>query len=263
MHRACLVLSCSPRAGGNSDTAARLFCRAFEQGSARPGRNAFDHDEPGHVGSVHDGLDHNGRAHSKIGQGETDVDAPKRTLAFYLRDYALSPCTACDACERAALDLKIRPGHLSLRDLFNEKPFPCPAAARDDGLALLRAPAEARELCIVSPVYFYHLPAQLKALLDRMQLFRAMREHGHRLFHGPERLCRIILIGGRTRGAKLFAGSLLSLKYALATMRVKTVEPLLLYGLDAADALRGNREAAERIKAYGREAGAAAVGDLE
>jgi multimeric flavodoxin WrbA len=222
----CLILSCSPRAGGNSDTAARLFCRAFARGR----------EESGFAGA--------------------DGTAPEPGPAtLFLRDYAVSPCTACDACGRAAPGFKPRPGTSPLRELFGETPFPCPAAARDDSLPLLRALAETEELCLVSPVYFYHLPAQLKALLDRMQLFRSMNGSGFRPHHGPERLCRIILIGGRTRGAQLFAGSLLSLKYALATMRVATAEPLLLYGLDAGDALRGSPAAAERIEEYGLAAG--------
>jgi multimeric flavodoxin WrbA len=230
---ACLVLSCSPRVGGNSDTAAGLFCSAFAQGGeeARP------------FGGV----------------PATGADAPKhggaRTL--FLRDYAVSPCTACDACGRAARDLKARHSVLSLRTLVETTPFPCPAAARDDSPALLSALAETEQLCLVSPVYCYHLPAQLKALLDRMQLFWSMRERGRLRHRGPKRPCRVILIGGRSKGARLFAGSLLSLKYALAAMHLATVEPLLLYGLDEADALRGNRAAAERVGAYGLAAGSA------
>jgi multimeric flavodoxin WrbA len=224
----CLVLSCSPRAGGNSDTAARLFCRAFAVG----------------------------REEARSSGAVPEADAPKcEARVLFLRDHAVSSCTACDACARAARGLKTRRGALRLRTLPDTRPFPCPAAARDDSLPLLGALVAAEQLCIVSPVYWYHLPAQFKALLDRMQIFRSMREHGRLRDDGPKRPCRVILIGGRPRGKRLFAGSLLSLKYALSTLHSAIVEPLLLYGLDARDALRRNREAAERIDAYGLAAG--------
>ncbi|MDR1686285.1 MAG: NAD(P)H-dependent oxidoreductase [Desulfovibrio sp.] len=229
---ACLVLSCSPRPGGNSDTAARIFCRAFAQGRRE---TLYPGDVP-----------------------EADTDASEcNARVLFLRDYAVSPCTACDACARAARGIKARRGALSLRSLLETQPFPCPAAAHDAGRALLGAQVAAEQLCLVSPVYWYHLPAQFKALLDRMQIFRSMRENGCLRDDGPKRPCRIILIGGRPRGERLFAGSLLSLKYALATMHTAMVEPLLLYGLDAGDALRRNREAAERVYAYGLAAGSA------
>jgi multimeric flavodoxin WrbA len=159
---------------------------------------------------------------------------------------------------RAAHELTALRSTLSLRTLSDTQPFPCPAAAHDDSRALLGALAAAEQMCLVSPVYWYHLPAQFKALLDRMQVFRSMREYGRLRDDGPKRPCRIILIGGRPRGKRLFAGSLLSLRYAFSTLHSATVDPLLLYGLDAGDALRRNREAAERIDAYGRVAGNAA-----
>ncbi|MDR2605578.1 MAG: NAD(P)H-dependent oxidoreductase [Desulfovibrio sp.] len=227
----CLVLSCSPRAGGNSDTAARLFSRAFDRGrEAAPS-----------VGDV----------------PEAGAGAPNRGVrVLFLRDYAVSPCTACDACVQAARELKARRAAVSLRTLADTRPFPCPAAARDDSTTLFGALAAAEQLCLVSPVYWYHLPAQFKALVDRIQVFRSMREYGGLRDDAPKRPCRIILIGGRPRGKRLFAGSLLSLKSALATLNSATVDPLLLYGLDADDALCRDREAAERIDAYGLAAGA-------
>ncbi|MDR3358844.1 MAG: NAD(P)H-dependent oxidoreductase [Desulfovibrio sp.] len=228
----CLVLSCSPRAGGNSDTAAGIFCRAFN--SARQG--------PPPSGDVH----------------EADADMPQcRARVLFLRDYAVSPCTACDACARAARELKERRNVFSLRTISETRPFPCPAAAHDDSPALLGALTAAEQLCLISPVYWYHIPAQFKALLDRMQLFRSMRAYGRLRDDGPKRPCRIILIGGRPQGERLFAGSLLSLKYAVSTLHSVTVDPLLLYGLDAVDALRRSRAAAERIDAYGLAAGSA------
>jgi putative NADPH-quinone reductase len=176
---------------------------------------------------------------------------------LFLRDYAVSPCTACDACVRAARELKARRGTVSLRTLSDTRPFPCTAATRDDSRALFGALAGAEQLCLVSPVYWYHLPAQFKALVDRMQVLRSLREYGRLRDDGPKRPCRIILIGGRPRGKRLFAGSLLSLQYALSTLHSVPVDPLLLYGLDAVDALRRNSEAAERVGAYGFAAGSA------
>lgn len=217
------VLACSPRRNGNSDTAARLFAAGF--------------------------------AH-EAGTAATD-SAPD---VVFLREHAVSPCIACDACAGTAHDLA--GSELSADALAGRggsalsPPFACPLTRSDASAPLLCAFAGSPALCIVSPVYFYHLPAVLKGLIDRLQCFWSLRESGVRgwAFPGP-RTCHIVLLGARARGDKLFEGSLLTLQYALRSLNILPAAPLLLYGLDGPGDLKARPEAREEVFRYGANAG--------
>ncbi|MDR2800079.1 MAG: NAD(P)H-dependent oxidoreductase [Desulfovibrio sp.] len=239
----CLVLSCSPRAGGNSDTAARLFSEGCAQGL-------------------------------RGGRGEKDREGQEKPPpVFFLRDFAVKPCIACDACGNTTLLLKNANRRITLqefsgsdleqagvRNALSHPAFHCPLTQSDTSAILLRAFVEASSICLVSPVYFYHLPAMCKALLDRMQTFWRLRTllpgNGKRLFALQRKTCRVILVAGQKQGRKLFTGALLSLKYALSGIDARLADPLLLRALDAPDDLSRSPELMELIRTYGREAGA-------
>ena len=221
------LLSCSPRADGNSDLAARLFGLGFRHSL----REAF---------------------------GESAI-APDIGEPVLLRRRRVIPCVACDACGTIARGLTA--STLSLEALAGrgpgalKAPFGCPLTRQDESAALLRALAEAPSLCLVSPVYFYHLPARLKGLIDRLQCFWSLRRHNVGGWT-PEggRVCRLILLGARERGEKLFAGSLLTLRYALEPLGVLLAEPLALYGLDGPDDLAARPGDQDALREYGKEA---------
>lgn len=220
----CRILACSPRAGGNCDAAAKLFDEAY--------------------GGRHDG------------------ESEKASVSF-LRGHAVEPCIACNACGRMAGRLARRGTPLTLASLAHGPedgagrfpPFGCPLTARDDSAALLHALATAPSLCLVAPVYFYHLPARLKALVDRTQSFWSLRLAELDVFAGQDaRICHVILIGARPRGEQLFTGSLLTLKYALGGLNIRLAEPLLLHGLDEPGELAADQEMARRVRAYAEKA---------
>jgi multimeric flavodoxin WrbA len=154
-----------------------------------------------------------------------------------LRSFRIAPCLACSACARP--------------DPSSPLAFRCPQSARDDSVPLLRALTLAPALCLVAPIFFYHLPSPLKALLDRTQPFWLRRETAS----FPPRICRAILIAGRSRGKKLFEGSLLTLRYALAPLNVRLADPLLLRGLEAPGDLLSSPKAVQAVCDYGRQAG--------
>lgn len=70
----------------------------------------------------------------------------ERTTLFSLADHAINPCTACDACKQD---------------------YHC--IIGDDMQLLYPLFESVDDLTIVSPVFFAGPPAQLKALLDRLQ----------------------------------------------------------------------------------------------
>ena len=86
---------------------------------------------------------------------------------------SVAPCTGCDACRAARPEPPAPPAE-------GDPLSPCAAAAAsdaglhqcviDDDMAEVRKHLDAAdELIVVSPVYFASAPAQLKALLDRLQ----------------------------------------------------------------------------------------------
>ncbi len=101
-------------------------------------------------------------------------------------------------------DLGIAPCR-ALRDC--EKTGECPI--RDGMEAFVRGLLSADKVALASPIFFYGLPAQLKAVVDRGQAAWARRRLGG---PAPEKEVWVILLGA-TRGANLFQGALLTLKY--------------------------------------------------
>jgi multimeric flavodoxin WrbA len=222
----CCVLAASPRPGGNTDTAARLFLQGFSL--AGPEEEAAS--------------------------GIRDDGSKGGPSPVYLRSYKVDPCISCNACTLAAQRLT----SLDPKDSGTPGPGPllgCPLTLRDDSAPLLGLLATAKALCLVSPIYFYHLPAALKALVDRVQPFWVLREAGiTRYSANTPRTCHVILLAGRSRGDRLFAGSLLTLKYAFDPLNIRLADPLLLRGLDAPAALLGRPGDMQSIVAYGEDA---------
>lgn len=153
-------------------------------------------------------------------------------------DHQILPCISCGYCFK-------HPGACSQDN--NGQACPQTARTADVALPLLHRLCEAPVACLVSPIYFYHLPAQAKALVDRAQSFWALPPERK---PGQGGQLGVILLGARPRGKKLFAGALLTLHYMAEALGLTLADPLLLYGLDEVDALRQRPDAQERIKAY-------------
>jgi FMN-dependent NADH-azoreductase len=114
---------------------------------------------------------------------------------------------------------------------------------------------EARSILIASPIYFYSLPSRFKTLIDRSQQFwAARREKAPWLTDTPSRKATIALAAGRPKGARLFEGAELILKYFLDDYGISMAESLHFRGKDAPDALRNDLQAVERLRKAGRNA---------
>ena len=225
--RSLFLLACSPRVGGNCDHAAALFARGWTDAS-------------------------------------TCAPHAEELVSRNLRDFRVSPCLDCGSCARMArraADAGSGPG----LNWAWEEPAPggvlgCPQSPGDDSPYLLKALARAGSLVIVAPIYFYHLPAQLKALVDRTQPFWLMSRAGRPNLFPQVRHCHTILLGARKKGDKLFEGSLLNLRYALAPLGIQLAEPLLLYGLERPSDLSDHPEYGQKILAYAAAAAAQGPG---
>lgn len=153
-----------------------------------------------------------------------------------LSAYRLLPCVDCGTCRQGKS---------------------CPLTERDDSAALLGAFVSAPLIAIAAPIYFYHIPAQLKALLDRCQQYYAWREKG---FGGLEKLPRrkafVMLSAAREQGSQTFNGALLSLKFALAPFNIDIKAPIMMRGLDDATDMAKRPDYHASLKAYGAQAAA-------
>ncbi len=138
----------------------------------------------------------------------------------------LTPCVACGFCDNGQ-------GKCQL------------ALPKNDTAAeLYTSLFQLDKAVFIVPMYFYHVPANFKAFLDRAQAWYAVPD-GQK----PAKNLHIdlILIGAREKGDKLFEGAKLSIQYAMHCIGAKIETCLCLYGLDKPDDLAKNRQKQQEI----------------
>jgi multimeric flavodoxin WrbA len=105
-------------------------------------------------------------------------------------------------------------------------------AIKDDMQSLYKKLLEADHIIFASPIFFYGITSQAKAIIDRCQALWVRR---HVLGMGKEdkRVRRGVFISvGATRGKKLFDGAVLTVKYFFDAIGVKYSGDLLIRGID-------------------------------
>jgi multimeric flavodoxin WrbA len=103
---------------------------------------------------------------------------------------------------------------------------------KDDMQMLYDKLLEVDHIVFASPIFFYGVTSQAKAVIDRCQALWARR---HVLGTGKEdkRVRRGVFISvGATRGARLFDGAVLTVKYFFDAIGVKYSGDLLVRGID-------------------------------
>jgi multimeric flavodoxin WrbA len=105
-------------------------------------------------------------------------------------------------------------------------------AIKDDMQSLYKKLLKADHIIFASPMFFYGVTSQAKAIIDRCQALWVRR---HVLGMGKEdkRERRGVFISvGATRGKKLFDGAVLTVKYFFDAIGVKYSGDLLVRGID-------------------------------
>jgi len=102
---------------------------------------------------------------------------------------------------------------------------------RDDMDALYPKLLEVDGIIVASPMFFYGITAQLKALVDRCQALWARKHVLKQSWPGAGRKGAFIAVGA-TRGEPLFDGSKATVKYFFKTIGVEYAEELLIQGVD-------------------------------
>ena len=159
-----------------------------------------------------------------------------RSQLFYLRDHAIHPCLGCLRCAE---------------DPRGE----CFLTTQDHSASLFQALLAAPMIFIAAPIYFYHLPAQFKAWIDRSQSYYLRWEQGDPLLRGlASRPAIVNLVAGRRQGERLFEGALLTLKYFLTTFNFYIQEHHAFRGVDGSEDLRMHPRARDELIETGRSA---------
>lgn len=102
---------------------------------------------------------------------------------------------------------------------------------RDDMDDIYPKLLSAEAVIVASPMFFYGLTSQVKALIDRCQALWARKYVLTQSHPDSERKGAFIAVGA-TKGKKLFDGSIATVKYFFQAIGVKYVDELLIRGVD-------------------------------
>ena len=102
---------------------------------------------------------------------------------------------------------------------------------RDDMDAIYPQLLEADVVVVASPMFFYGVTSQLKALIDRCQALWARRYVLKQEPPDSGRRGAFVAVGA-TKGEKLFDGSILTVKYFFQAIGVEYAGDLLIRGVD-------------------------------
>ena len=127
----------------------------------------------------------------------------------------------------AISELKISPC-LEIYECLKEGSCPI----KDDMQWLYRELSEADHVVFASPIFFYGITSQAKAVVDRCQALW-VRKHVLGMGKDDKRVRRGVFISvGATRGEKLFDGAVLTMKYFFDAINVDYSGDLLIKGID-------------------------------
>ncbi len=125
----------------------------------------------------------------------------------------------------------------------------CPI--KDDMLGMYDKLVAADVVALASPVFFYGLSAQAKAMIDRTQALWARRYAIKQDFPGGNRQ-GVLLCTGATKGKLLFVGCRLTAKYFFDALNVRYAAEILVRGVDEKGAINERPEVLEQARHLGR-----------
>jgi multimeric flavodoxin WrbA len=151
--------------------------------------------------------------------------------AVYARDLEMVGCLECDGCTKTGK-----------------------CVVKDDMQRVYPLMEEADAVILASPIFFYGLTAQAKALVDRAQALWSKRM----LRKSPEERKKYnggrgyLIAVGATRGKHLFEGTVLAARYFFDALDMSYEGGLLLRGLDKAKDLEARPEMLKQAFDLGR-----------
>ena len=147
-----------------------------------------------------------------------------------LCDLKISPCISCGGCDKTGK-----------------------CVVEDDMTPLYEKIITVDKIVVSSPIYFYGVTAQTKAFIDRTQALwnrkRLLKKKGEWV-EDPERKGFFVSVAA-TKGARIFEGAILTMKYGYDAMDMVYAGDFLVTGPDK----RGDMKKYEQKLAEAREAG--------
>jgi multimeric flavodoxin WrbA len=137
----------------------------------------------------------------------------------------IAPCRENYAC--------LKDGHCSIEDDMQQV---YPKLLEVDGLIL------------ASPIFFYGLTSQVKALVDRCQALWVMKHKRP----APRGRKGVFIAVGATKGERLFDGAVLTVKYFFDAIGVEYSGELLIRGVDKKGQIRKQPAALAQALALGK-----------
>jgi len=159
-------------------------------------------------------------------------DAGAEVEEVFLRDLKITPCLEIYACRKDGR---------------------CPI--HDDMEALYPKLVEADVVALASPIFFYSVSAQAKALIDRCQAMWAKKYLLQQPIAPakPQRKGVFLAVGG-SKGSKIFDGPLLTMKYFFDALDVTFYRSLLFKSIDSKGEILQHPTALAEAYALGKEA---------
>lgn len=146
---------------------------------------------------------------------------------------AMQPCIACGGCDETGQ-----------------------CVLTDEMTAIYDKIITADRLVLASPIYFYGISAQAKAVVDRCQALwnrqRLLRQGGHRSEVDPARRGLLLAVAA-SQGARVFDGAILTAKYAFDAMGFAYGGELLVRGLEHRHDAAHRSEDLQAARRCGRE----------
>lgn len=146
-------------------------------------------------------------------------------------DLQISPCIGCGGCDKTGQ-----------------------CVVKDQMTPLYEKIESARRLIIASPIYFYSITAQAKAFVDRCQALwnlKYLKVKAGTWQQNPDRKGYLVSVAA-TRGDKVFAGAILTAKYACDAMGFIYDGELLMRGKDHRGEMAEDHENMQRAEDFGR-----------
>lgn len=147
-----------------------------------------------------------------------------------LCDLKISPCISCGGCDKTGK-----------------------CVVEDDMAPLYEKIISTDKIIVSSPIFFYGVTAQTKAFVDRTQALwnrKRLLQKKDEWVDNPERRGFFISVAA-TKGARIFEGAVLTMKYAYDAMGMEYGGDFLVTGPDK----RGDMARYEKKLAEAREAG--------
>ena len=158
------------------------------------------------------------------------MDAGGSPEIIRLCDLKISPCISCGGCNKTGK-----------------------CVVEDDMTPLYDKILTVDKIIVASPIFFYGVTAQTKAFIDRSQALwnrkRLLQEKGEWI-ENPERMGFFISVAA-TRGARIFEGAVLTMKYGFDAMGINYGGDFLVTGPDR----RGDMKKYDQKLAEAKEAG--------